>query len=251
MYWSTSPDMNILIVSQTMSRSSFIKIKQCFHLVDNSTIKIGDKLAKIRPFYEHLIEKFTQFGIFHETLSIDESMVPYYGHHSCKMFIRSKPIRFGYKIWMLCSSGGYPYNMQIYSGKDSDENGPLGHRVINKMTEVIEKPSNHEIFFDNFFTSHDLLKDLKDKGIRATGTVRDNRTRNCPLNDTKTFKKEVRGSHDYRNDGTVEFVRWNDNSVVTIGSNYLSHSPLGKAKRYSRKDKKKIDISQPNLIKKI
>jgi hypothetical protein len=140
--------------------------------------------------------------------------------------------------------------MQIYSGKDSDENGPLGHRVINKMTEVIEKPSNHEIFFDNFFTSYDLLKDLKDKGIRATGAVQNNRTRKCPLNDIKTFKKEIRGSHDYRNDGTVEFVRWNDNSVVTIGSNYLSHSPLGKAKRYSRKYKKKIDISQPNLIKK-
>jgi hypothetical protein len=112
---------------------------------------------------------------------------------------------------------------------------------------VIEKPSNHKIFFDNFFTSYDLLKGLKDKGIGATGTVRDNRTRNCPLNDIKTFKKEIRGSHDYRNDGTVEFVRWNDNSVVTIGSNYLSHSRLGKAKQYSRKDKKKIDISQPHF----
>jgi hypothetical protein len=84
MYWSTSPDMNIPIVSQTMSKNSFMKIKQYFHLVDNSTIKIGDKLAKIRPFYEHLIGKYTQFGIFHETLSIDESMDEYYGHHSCK-----------------------------------------------------------------------------------------------------------------------------------------------------------------------
>jgi hypothetical protein len=137
MYWSTSPDMNISIVSQTMSKNSFMKIIQYFHLADNSTIKIGDKLAKIRPFYEHLIGKFTQFEIFHETLSIDESMVPYYGHHSRKIFIRGKPIRFGSKIWMLCSSGGYPYNMQIYSGKDLDENGPLGHRVVNKMTEVI------------------------------------------------------------------------------------------------------------------
>jgi DNA excision repair protein ERCC-6 len=249
LYWSTSQDMNIPIVSQTMPRNSFKKIKQYFHLVDNSKIKSGDKLAKIAPFYEHLISKFTQFGIFHDVLSIDESMVPYYGHHSCKMFIKGKPIRFGYKIWMLCSSNGYPYNLQVYSGKDPENSGPLGHRVIDKMIQVLDNPSNHEIYFDNFFTSYDLLMDLRAKGVKATGTVRDNRTRSCPLIDIKNFKKENRGFHDYRSNGSVEFVRWNDNSVVTIGSNHLSHSPLGKAKRYSRKDKKRVDISQPHLIK--
>jgi hypothetical protein len=220
LYWSTSDDMNIAVVQQTMSRNAFMKIKQFFHLVDNSSIRSGDKLAKISPFYDYLITKFTQFGVFHESLSIDESMVPYYGHHSCKMFIRVKPIRFGYKIWMMCSSNGYPYNLQIYSGKDSEELGPLGSRVINKMISIIEKPSDHELYFDNFFTSYDLFIDLKNKGMRATGTVRDNRTSRCPLPDIKQFKKEMRGSHEYRNDGSVEFIRWNDNSVVTIGSNH-------------------------------
>jgi DNA excision repair protein ERCC-6 len=131
LYWSTSEDMNIEIVQQTMSRNNFFKIKQFFHLMDNTTIKSGDKLAKISPFYEYLIERSTQFGVFHEVLSIDESMVPYYGNHSCKMFIRGKPIRFGYKVWMICSSNGYPYNMQIYCGKEAEDSGPLGSRVIN------------------------------------------------------------------------------------------------------------------------
>lgn len=43
-------------------------------------------------------------------------MVPYFGHHSCKMFIRGKPIRFGYKVWMMCSPEGYLFSMQIYTG---------------------------------------------------------------------------------------------------------------------------------------
>ncbi|KRZ83657.1 Major facilitator superfamily domain-containing protein 6, partial [Trichinella sp. T8] len=43
-----------------------------------------------------------QFDIFHEQLSIDKGMLPYYGHHSCKMLIRGKPIRFGSKIWTIC-----------------------------------------------------------------------------------------------------------------------------------------------------
>ncbi len=98
LYWSAGQDMNIPIVPQTMPRNSFKKIKQKFHLVDNSKIKNGEELAKIAPFYEHLITKFTQFGIFHDVLSIDESMVPYYGHNSCKILIKGKPIRFGYRF---------------------------------------------------------------------------------------------------------------------------------------------------------
>jgi hypothetical protein len=207
--------------------------------MDNTTIKSGDKLAKISPFYEYLIEKFTQFGVFHEVLSIDESMVPYYGNHSCKMFIRGKPNRFGYKVWMICSSNGYPYNMQIYCGKEAKDSGPLGSRVINKMISVLQKPSDHELYFENFFTSYDMLWELAEKGFKATGTVRDNRTRKCPLIDIKQFNKQIRGSHDNRSDGKIKFVRWNDNSVVTIGSNHQSHQPLCSAKRYSRSEKKK------------
>ncbi|KRZ54440.1 hypothetical protein T02_10137 [Trichinella nativa] len=29
--------------------------------------------------------------------------VPYYGHHSCKMFIRGKLTTFGFKIWTVSS----------------------------------------------------------------------------------------------------------------------------------------------------
>ncbi|KRX12036.1 PiggyBac transposable element-derived protein 3 [Trichinella nelsoni] len=64
------------------------------------------------------LHKHRQFGIFHEQLYIDEGMVPYFGHHSCKMFIRGKPIRFGYKIWTMSSTNGYPYALKIYAGRN-------------------------------------------------------------------------------------------------------------------------------------
>ena len=60
-------------------------------------------MAKVEPLYDLLNKKIQQFGIAHEELSIDESMVLYYGHHSCKQYIRAKPIRFGYKLWELAS----------------------------------------------------------------------------------------------------------------------------------------------------
>lgn len=44
-------------------------------------------------------------------------------------------------------------------------------------------------------------------------------------------------------------TRWNDNSVVTVISNVHSSIPVSKAKRFNRKEKKRIDISQPNCIR--
>ena len=52
-----------------------------------------------------------QFDIFHEVLSVDESMVPYFGRRSAKMFIKEKRSCFGYKIWCLRGSDGYSYHM--------------------------------------------------------------------------------------------------------------------------------------------
>ena len=45
------------------------------------------------------------------------------------------------------------------------------------------------------------------------------------------MKKNERGSFDFRSDGNIEIVRWNDNSVVTIGSNAYGVQPIGSAKR--------------------
>ena len=91
-------------------------------------------------------------------------MVPYLGWHSAKMFIRGKPIRFGFKIWCLCGSDSYPYNMKIYQGKEKKlQDQPLGTRVINNMVDVTTANSSallHELYFDNFFTSYSLMSDL-------------------------------------------------------------------------------------------
>lgn len=208
-------------------------------------------MGKIQPFYDEIFKCFHQFGVFHESLSIDESMGPYYGPHSCKMFIRGKPILFGYKVWMMCSSNGYPYAMEIYCGRnEKDEKAPLGLRVVSNMASVLPALEQHEVYFDNFFTSHSLLTKLADQGIRVAGIVRDTRTAGCPLKSLKDVGGEERGSFHYKCDGVVYTCRWNDNAVVTVSSNHLCHEPLGTAKRFSRRANERVDIPQPYLIKK-
>ncbi|KRZ59031.1 Condensin complex subunit 3 [Trichinella nativa] len=102
------------------------------------------------------LHKHRQFGIFHEQLSIDEGMLPYYGHHSCKMFIR-----------------------------------------------VLERPEKHELYFNSFFASYDLLEKLSGKMIRATGTMRNSRTRKIPIMPVDEVKKKHRGFFDHVCNGIV------------------------------------------------
>ena len=50
-------------------------------------------MSKKAPVYKMLNQNLIQFGIFNKLLSVNKSMVPYFGRHSPKMFIRGKPIR--------------------------------------------------------------------------------------------------------------------------------------------------------------
>ncbi|KRZ83354.1 PiggyBac transposable element-derived protein 3 [Trichinella sp. T8] len=118
------------VPSEFMFWSTTTELIKYFHVVDNMRFQEGDKLAKISPMYENMGKRLRQWGILDEALSIDVCMVPYHGHHSCITFIKGKPIRFGFKVWMMTSSSGYPYAMQIYAGVakvvDIDPLGSMG-----------------------------------------------------------------------------------------------------------------------------
>ena len=122
-YWSTSDDMEMPIFRKTMNRDRFRRIKRYMHIADNNCL-VQSKVAKVLPLLELLRKQCLQFGIFDEFLSIDESMVPYRGLHSARQFIKNKPVGFGYKLWMLCGSNGFPYNFEIYCGKDETKKYP-------------------------------------------------------------------------------------------------------------------------------
>ena len=63
-------------------------------------------MAKVEPLYDFLSKKIQQSDIVHEDLSIDELVLPYYHCHLCKQFICTKPIRFGYQLWVLVTPTG-------------------------------------------------------------------------------------------------------------------------------------------------
>lgn len=86
------------------------------------------------------------------------------------------------------------------------------------MLSIVENPSSHIICFYNFFTSHLLLHNVQEKGFRAIGTIRGNRTEKCTIKSSKELDKMQRGTYDFRFDeqNEIRIVRWRDNKTVTV-----------------------------------
>ena len=129
--------------------------------------------------------------------------------------------------------------------KNKNNSKPLGPQVVSDVLSIVEKPVRHGVYFDNFFTSYLLLRDLHEKGSKALGTIRENRTTKCPLRPSKSVEKEKRGFFDYRSDECVSIVLWKDNTVVYMGSNFCNIKPTKMLKRYSQRERKRIDCVQP------
>ena len=166
-------DCNIPIVTKALSCHRFREIKRNIYLADNTKIQGDDKLYKVREYINILNNNFMKFGCFTYNLSIDEQMIPYFGRHSCKMYMKGKPVRFGFKVWCLCSSAGYMFHSIPYIGKDEafDKEIGLGAGIVLQLLNVVNDSENHEIYFDNFFTSHKLFMRLNESNFFATGTV--------------------------------------------------------------------------------
>lgn len=261
-YWH--PIIGLPLVQETMPVNKFESIRRYLHLNDNSNLiprgQPGhDKLFKLRPVLEHLLNKFSTVPL-EESLSVDEQMCPTKAHHHMKQYLPNKPHKYGYKLFVLSGVSGFTYNFEIYSGQENDpdkrkDNEPdLGAsaNVVVRLARVIPENKNHKVYHDNFYTSIPLMVFLKKKGILSLGTVRRNRITNCKLPSEDDFKKQPRGT-------SVEFVgsiddvevsnlAWRDNKIVTMLSSFVGTNPTQEKLRYNRKTRAHEMVTCPNVI---
>lgn len=259
MYWERQEDSHNRLAASLLSKNEFENCKKYLHLCNNNDLNPTDRFAKVRPLFDSINETFLANYQPSQHVSIDESMVPYFGRHGAKQYIHGKPIKFGYKLWVMASPLGYCIQFRPYAGKDTilqeynDIGLGLGASVVAHLTESLPEVinSHYHVVTDNFFTSPKLLRYLKSKGIAATGTVRVNRMENAPLKDMKVVQALKRGSSDVVTDisSNITAVRWKDNKVVNCLSTFTGKEPIQSVKRFCHKEKKKVDIEQPNIIR--
>ena len=103
--------------------------------------------------------------------------------------------------------------------------------------------------FNNWYASTKLMSLLTAMEIPTICTVRYNRIGDTQIKSKYSMSKSERGDFSYAYDDIVGLhcVRWNENSVVTTLSNCIGPYPLDRVERC--KEKKKINVNRPNLIK--
>lgn len=226
-YWSSKPELRDSFISGAMTRDRFAWLLGHIHLADNSVMPSRespsyDKLYKVRLLLDTLTETFSQSYKPSKNQSIDESMIRFKGRSCLKQFMPLKPVKRGYKVWIRADESGYACQFQVYTGKVNDTaEKELGSRVVKDLTrDLVGK--GHHIYFDNFFNSIALQKQLQAELIYACGTVRSNR-KGLP-DDIKADKELTRGESDWRisKDG-LAFIKWRDRKCVLFLGNH--HNP--------------------------
>ena len=105
MYWEHNKDTHNKTVSSLLTRSRFDEIMQNLYLTEDSNL-----FAKLRPLIDKLSEQCLANYLPEQSVSIDESMVPYFGCHGCKQYMRKKTVKFGYKLLVAASPFGSPFS---------------------------------------------------------------------------------------------------------------------------------------------
>ena len=179
-YWKKNPLLNYSPISSRISRDRFRDIRRYLHFTDNNLIPPAgtpgrDRLAKIRPLVDAPTKRCLDLYDPHQNVAVDEAMIKFQGRSTLKQYLPKQPVKRGIKVWMLGDSeNGYASNLQVYTGKESSAEKGLGTRVVKDLTCHL-KGKHHHVFFDNFFTSVQLLEDLEKDGIYACGTARADR----------------------------------------------------------------------------
>lgn len=95
----------------------------------------------------------------------------------------------------------------------------FGATIVLQLAKRLDN-KGYYLYFDNYFSSYTLLRELISKNIYAACTVRINRFQNPPF---LVDKKEERGhSQEICNkEEDVVLVKWKDNQSVVLASTFV------------------------------
>ncbi|XP_004780037.1 piggyBac transposable element-derived protein 1 isoform X1 [Mustela putorius furo] len=253
MYWDIS-DADQNLVRDAIRRDRFELIFSYLHFADNSHLDQKDKFTKLRPLIKQMNRNFLLYAPLEEYY--------YFGKTMCEcfdsdQFLNGKPLRIGYKIWCGTTTQGYlvwfePYqeDSAVMVGKDVDL-GLGGNLVLHFADVLLERGQYpYHLFFDSFFTSIKLVSALKKKGLRATGTIRENRTEKCPLMNAEHMRKMKKGYFDFRVEENEEIIlcRWHGDGIISLCSNAVGIAPAREF-RGSTNEEDVHQGAQPALVK--
>ena len=243
-YWSMDPLLHTPLFGETMSRDRWLSIMQFLHFSDNTQANPEDKLCKVRPLLDLLLDRFRNVYIPDKVVSVDEELIAWRGRLQFRQFIPSKRARFGIKIFALCETSGYMFNFIVYVGKDHTsfdqqlvaELGKSGAVAATLMQPLLDQ--GYHLYVDNWYMSVVLAEYFLQRGTMICGTLRKDR-KGIP----KTFANYARlkkGEYIFRSANGMLLVKLLDTKAVHFLSTIHRASLLAanKRDRFGRRVKK-------------
>ena len=224
--WSTARAQVLYRLRDLLTCQLFELIGTFIHIVtpEEEDAGSGNPLRKIQPLVDHIKAKCFEFYQPRKEVSIDERMVKSKARCHFKQYMRNKPTKWGFKLWVLADMTGYTVDFDIYTGRSTEKSDSgLSHDVVMQLVQPLAF-QGYELYVDNFYSSPDLFVNLLDHGVTATGTFRSNRRGLPPevvaLKLALEKSKVPRGTgYYYRDDKTgIVYCLWKDTRVVSVMS---------------------------------
>ncbi|KAJ8356523.1 hypothetical protein SKAU_G00193170 [Synaphobranchus kaupii] len=165
------------------------------HMSDTTADAINDQLKgqagydglfHLKPLHDQILTACRAYYHPHWNLAIDERMVASKARHGMKQYLKDKPTKWGFKLFVLADSKtGY---------------------------------TCYHVFVDNSYTSTALFRHLHRIHYGACGTIRENRIGFPKTKVNSLPKKAVRRDMWWIRDGPLLYVKWKDTREVSMCS---------------------------------
>ena len=190
-----------------------------------------------------------------QQLSLDETVIRTFGQ------IVSKAARYGIKIYVLTDAEtAFVLKVIIYTGKYTYQES--ANQRDKKTVQVVKQLCQHlrgthrTVYVDRFYTSLDLVKDLRVMDLYVTGTIMKNRIpKELTIPKSSKQYQEMKWgdfkSHEYQykeGDETrrMGLVCWKDRDIVYCLTNETNTTEASKCKRRTKDGL--ITIARPKVV---
>lgn len=172
---------DIFRATMSLNRFYFLLGSLCFDdpATRQERIAHGDKLAAISNIFNMFIINCQSNYSCGEYLTIDEMLIAFRGRCQFRMYLKNKPDKYGLKMQCLVDSKThYLLNGFIYTGKDTRRANPkkLSIPTLDVLTLIPPiSGTNRNITADNWFSSIELIKELRSHTISYVETLKRNK----------------------------------------------------------------------------
>lgn len=174
------------IFRATMSLKRMLNLLNClrFDNADDRVLrKLNDKAAAVSFLFSSLVSNSQECYSPGELLCIDEMLVGFRGRCQFRMYMGNKPNKYGLKVMILCDARtSYFFNGYIYTGKGSDGKSlPEEDRNFSIPTQAVLRlaqpvvGSNRNVTADNWFSSVEVVEQLRKRNLTYVGTLKKNK----------------------------------------------------------------------------